>query len=321
MENQTLVKEFLLLGFSHLPGLQLAFFCMFFSLYVSTLTGNVLIIIITKVNPQLDVPMYFFLSCLSFLEICYTSVTIPKMLINFLLKTNGISFPECAIQLYFFIALGSIECTLLAVMAYDRYVAVCNPLCYPIVMNKGVCLRLVVTCWLSGFFNSAIHTVMTFRLPFCSSKQIQQFFCDIPPLLKLACIDTWINEAVLYTVGVFYGMGSFLLTLISYIYIILAILKMRSSTSRRKTFSTCTSHLIVVTLFYATSLFMYIQMSSQYPVDQDNLVPVFYAIVTPALNPIIYSLRNREMKEALQKLIVRKMTLYNKTEFLKVRFG
>ncbi|XP_030050779.1 olfactory receptor 5V1-like [Microcaecilia unicolor] len=320
MENQTLVKEFLLLEFSNLPELQLALFYMFLSLYVLTLTGNVLIIIVTRVNPQLDVPMYFFLSCLSFLEICYTSVTIPKMLINFLLKTNAISFPECAIQLYFFIALGSIECTLLAVMAYDRYVAVCNPLCYPIVMNKAVCVRLVVACWLSGFFNSAIHTVMTFRLPFCSSKQIQQFFCDIPPLLKLACIDTWANEVVLFTVGGFYGMGSFLLTLISYIHIILAILKIRSSISRHKTFSTCTSHLIVVVLFFGSSFLMYLQPTSKHSLDWESLVPVFYAIVTPTLNPIIYSLRNKEVKEALQKIIGRKVILNKKSQFQKTKF-
>nr|XP_033818226.1 olfactory receptor 5I1-like [Geotrypetes seraphini] len=321
MENQTLVKEFLLLGFSNLPELQLTLFCVFLSLYVSTLTGNVLIIILTRVDPQLEMPMYFFLSCLSFLEICYTSVTIPKMLINFLAKTNTISFFECAIQLYFFISLGSIECSLLAVMAYDRYVAVCNPLGYPIVMNKAVCLRLVVTSWLSGFFNSTIHTVMTFRLPFCSSKQIQQFFCDIPPLLKLACIDTLANEVVLFTVGGFYGMGCFVLTLISYIHIILAILKIRSSISRHKTFSTCTSHLIVVILFFGTSFFMYLRPTSKHSLDWESLVPVFYAVVTPTLNPIIYSLRNKEVKGALQKIISRKVTLYRKSQLHKVRFG
>ncbi|XP_029440332.1 olfactory receptor 1020-like [Rhinatrema bivittatum] len=321
MENQTFVKDFLLLGFSNLPEMQLALFCMFLVLYISTLTGNVLIITLTRVDSQLDMPMYFFLSCLSFLEICYTSVTVPKMLINFLAKTNAISFPACATQLYFFISLGSIECTLLAVMAYDRYVAVCNPLCYPIVMNKAVCLRLVAGSWLSGFLNSAVHTSMTFHLPFCSSNQIQQFFCDIPPLLKLACTDTRTNNVVLFIVGGAYGLGSFLLTLISYIKIILTVLKIHTSASRRKTFSTCTSHLIVVSLFFGTSFFMYLQSTSKHSLAWESLVPVFYAIVTPILNPIIYSLRNKEVKAALQKLIHRKMTFYKIIQFHNARFG
>ncbi|KAM4703114.1 olfactory receptor 5V1-like [Rhinophrynus dorsalis] len=309
MNNHSNVKEFILLGFPPLPSVQITLFSLFFLFYVSTLIGNVLIITTTTGSAQLHTPMYFFLSNLSFLEILYTSITIPKMLANFLLKNSTISFTACAAQMYFFIALGSIECTLLAVMAYDRYVAICNPLQYIIVMDRVACISLVTSSWISGFLNSMVHTFFTFHLPFCSSNKINQFFCDIPPLLKVACGDTSTNEIVLFIVGGVYGLGSFLLTLISYIHIISTILKIRSKAGQRKTFSTCASHLIVVTLFFGTSFFMYLKPTSKYALEQEKLIPVFYAVITPTLNPIIYTLRNKEFKSGLRKMIEKALQL------------
>ncbi|XP_078509791.1 olfactory receptor 5V1-like [Lissotriton helveticus] len=310
MQNKTTVEEFVLLGFSTLPELKITLFVLFLSLYLSMLMGNFLIVTITLTDPRLNTPMYYFLRHLSILEICYTSVTIPKMLENFLANRNTILYAGCAAQLYFFISLGSIECTLLAVMAYDRFVAICYPLGYPIIMSRWVCHSLVSISWLSGFLNSMVHTVFTFRLPFCSSNEVKQFFCDIPPLLNLACADTHTNEMVLFVVGGLYGLGSFLLTLISYIQIISAILKIRTKAGQRKAFSTCTSHLIVVSLFYGTSFFMYLRPTSSYSLDQEKLIPVFYAVVTPTLNPIIYSLRNKEIKGALRKIVYKTIVLY-----------
>ncbi|KAM5140390.1 olfactory receptor 5V1-like [Mantella aurantiaca] len=302
MLNDSTVTEFILLGFPAMFPVQVALFCVFFIFYMSTLIGNILIIVTTIFSPKLHTSMYFFLSNLSFLEIFYTSVTIPKMLLNFLLKSSSISFMACAAQVYFFIALGSIECTLLAVMAYDRFVAVCHPMHYVIIMNTRKCAMLAGSSWISGFVNSMIHTSCTFHLVFCSSNQINQFFCDIPPLLKVACGETMLAEIVLFIVGGAYGFGSFLLTLISYIHIISAILKIKSKEGQQKAFSTCTSHLIVVTLFFGTSFSAYLKPTSKYLSEEEKLVPVFYAVITPTLNPIIYTLRNKDFKNALKKM-------------------
>ncbi|XP_063797855.1 olfactory receptor 5V1-like [Pseudophryne corroboree] len=303
MGNDSTVTEFILLGFPALLSVQIILFCTFFVLYALTLTGNVLIILVTSASTELHTPMYFFLSNLSFLEILYTSVTIPNMLLNFLLKNNFISFSRCLAQMYLFIALGSIECTLLAVMAFDRYIAICNPLHYVTVMDTSTCVILVSTSWISGFINSMVHTISTVHLNFCASNSVNQFFCDIPPLLKLACGSTWLNEIVLFIVGGVYGLGSFLLTLISYIHIISTILKIKSKTGQQKAFSTCASHLIVVALFYGTSIFAYFSSTSKQGLDQENLAPVIYSVVTPTLNPIIYTLRNKEFKSALRKMM------------------
>lgn len=305
--NDSTVTEFILLGFPTLFSVQIALFCVFSIFYLSTLIGNVLIMITTAFSTELHTPMYFFLCNLSFLEIFYTSVTIPKMLLNFLLKTNSISFMACAAQVYFFIALGSIECTLLAVMAYDRYAAICHPLYYVIIMDTCKCAVLVGSSWISGFVNSMIHTSCAFHLTFCSSNRINQFFCDIPPLLKVACGRTVTAEIVLFIVGGAYGLGSFLLTFISYIHIISTILKISSKKGQQKAFSTCTSHLIVVSLFFGTSFSAYLKPTSKYPSEEEKLVPVFYAVITPTLNPIIYTLRNKDFKSALKKIIFNKV--------------
>ncbi|XP_018432228.1 PREDICTED: olfactory receptor 5V1-like [Nanorana parkeri] len=301
--NLITVTEFILLGFPALFPVQTALFCLFSIFYMSTLLGNVLIIVTTTFSSELLTPMYFFLCNLSLLEIFYTSVTIPKMLLNFLLKTSSISFMACAAQVYFFIALGSIECTLLAVMAYDRYLAVCHPLHYVFMMDKSKCAMLAGSSWISGFVNSMIHTTCAFHLTFCSNR-INQFFCDIPPLLKVACGQTMDAEIVLFIVGGAYGFGSFLLTLISYINIISTILKIRSKEGQQKAFSTCTSHLVVVTLFFGTSFSAYLNPTSKNSSEEEKLVPVFYAVITPTLNPIIYTLRNKDFKRALKKMKV-----------------
>ncbi|KAM5140392.1 olfactory receptor 6F1-like [Mantella aurantiaca] len=306
MVNCSRITEFILLGFPNFLSVQIALFYIFLVFYALTLTGNVLIIVATSFSAELHTPMYFFLSNLSFLEIFYTSVTIPKMLLNFILNINSISFIGCAVQMYLFIALGSIECSLLAVMAYDRYVAVCDPLHYVTIMDISTRVVLVCSSWISGFINSTIHTTSTFQHTFCSSNVITQFFCDIRPVLSLACGNTLPAELILFVVGGAYGLGSFVLTLISYFHIISTILKIKSKEGQHKAFSTCASHLIVVTLFYSTSLFAYYRTSSEDVSDQEKLTPVVYAVITPTLNPLIYTMRNKEFKTVLRKMIGRK---------------
>ncbi|XP_063797995.1 olfactory receptor 1G1-like [Pseudophryne corroboree] len=303
MSNDSAVKEFILLGFPALLSVQISLFYTCFVFYLCTVTGNVLIILVTSASTELHTPMYFFLSNLSFLEIFYTSVTIPNMLLNFLMKNNSISFSGCLAQMYFFIALGSIECTLLAAMAFDRYIAICNPLHYVTMMNTSTCIMLVCISWISGFIHSMVHTISTVHLNFCSSNSVNQFFCDIPPLLKLACGSTWFNEIILFIVGGVYGLGSCVLTLISYIHIIHTILKIKSKEGQRKAFSTCASHLIVVTLFYLTSFSVYLKPTSKNFSEEEKLVPVVYTVITPTLNPIIYTLRNKEFKSAFWKMM------------------
>ncbi|XP_044133526.1 olfactory receptor 5V1-like [Bufo gargarizans] len=303
MVNNCSVTEFILLGFPSLVPVQITLFYIFLMFYMLTLSGNFFIILVTSASKTLHTPMYFFLWNLSVLEIFYTSVTIPKMLLNFILGTTSIKFNACVSQVFFFIALGSIECTLLAVMAYDRYVAICNPLQYVLIMNSTTCKALVGGSLISGFLNSMVHTICTFQLSFCSSNMINQFFCDIPPLLKVACGNTFPSEVVLFTVGGAYGFGSFLSTIISYIHIISTILEIKSTEGRKKAFSTCTSHLTVVTLFFGTSFFAYLKPTSKYSSEEGKLIPVFYAVITPTLNPIIYTLRNKEFKNAFRKIM------------------
>uniref|UniRef100_A0A8C3S596 Olfactory receptor n=1 Tax=Chelydra serpentina TaxID=8475 RepID=A0A8C3S596_CHESE len=289
---------FILLGFSNFPRLQHLLFSLFLSTYLITVTGNLLIILLTLADPALHIPMYFFLRNLSFLEICYTSVTIPKMLANLLSKDKTISFIGCAVQTYFSFFLGGSESFLLASMAYDRYVAICKPLHYPVVMNRKVSTGLAAGSWLSGLLMSFGLTSMVFTLPFCSSHEINHFFCDVPPLLKLACGDTSRNEMAVFMVALFFLTFPFVLILMSYICIISTILRMPSGEGRRKSFSTCSSHLIVVTLFYGSACVMYLKPSSSSSPGTDKFLSVSYTVLTPMLNPIIYSLRNKEVKGA-----------------------
>ncbi|XP_029437436.1 olfactory receptor 1020-like [Rhinatrema bivittatum] len=301
--NQTGVTEFVFLGLVDTPLLNALLFMTFAFIYLMTLAGNTTIILIIRLNSSLHSPMYFFLSFLALVEIWYTTTIVPKMLANFLQESKTISFAGCFAQLYFFTSLGGTECVLLAMMAYDRYVAICSPLHYSVIMNIWVCLRLLAISGLIGFVNSLVHTILTFRLPFCKSNKINHFICDVPPLLKLSCSDTSVNEIVLAILGGSVIVGSFLLTLISYGYIIATILKIRTAEGRRKAFSTCTSHLTVVIIFFGTVTYIYMHPTSKYNLDRDRVVFIIYSTVIPLINPFIYSFRNREVQGVFRKVL------------------
>uniref|UniRef100_A0A452GV82 Olfactory receptor n=1 Tax=Gopherus agassizii TaxID=38772 RepID=A0A452GV82_9SAUR len=300
------VTEFILLGLTHCPEVEVVLFVLFLAIYVTTLVGNIGIIMLIHINSCLHTPMYFFLSNLAFLDLSYSSAIAPKMLVNFLAQSKTISFTCCAMQMYLFAAFADAECLILAAMAYDRYVAVCNPLLYMPVMSRRVCVFLIAGAYISGSVSSLIHTSLTFSLSFCGSNVINHFFCDIPPLLALSCSDTHINELLLFALCGFIQTSTFLVILISYAYVLATILRIHSTEGRHKAFNTCTSHLIAVALFYGTLLFMYLRPSSSYSLDADKVVSVFYTVVFPMLNPLIYSLRNKEVKEALIRIVEKK---------------
>uniref|UniRef100_A0A8C8RQ06 Olfactory receptor n=1 Tax=Pelusios castaneus TaxID=367368 RepID=A0A8C8RQ06_9SAUR len=302
MENQTEVNEFILLGLTKLQELQCYLFTLFLLLYVASVLGNGAIIALVLAEPPLHTPMYFFLGNLSCLDIFYSTVTVPNMLAGFLSRHQTISFTGCLVQLHFFHFLGSSEAVLLAVMAYDRYVAICNPLRYRLVMNPWVCLLLSVATWTTGFLHALMHTVMTSQLRFCGPNCIHHFFCDIKPLLSLACSSTRLNLSLLNIVTGSIVIVPFIVTLLSYLYIIsFLLLKVQSWEGRRKAFSTCTSHLTIVALLYVSVLFTYMPHSMGGSSEREMMVTLMYSIVTPFLNPLIYTLRNREVKSALRK--------------------
>ncbi|XP_004585602.2 olfactory receptor 10AG1-like [Ochotona princeps] len=307
--NLTTMMEFILLGFSDAPKFHWLLFGIFLVIFVIILLGNAIIILVTRVDPTLHTPMYFFISNFSFLEICYVSVTLPRMLVDLWTQKGTISFFACATQMCFFLVLGATECFLLAVMAYDRYVAICNPLHYPLVMKHEFCIRLVVGSWIGGVPVQVGQTFQIFSLPFCKSNQINHFFCDIPPMLKLACGDTFVNELVVYVFAVLFVTVPFMLILGSYSRIISTILKLSSNTGRSKAFSTCSSHLIVVFLFYGSATISYLKTKSNEYEGTDKLLSLFYTILTPMFNPVIYSLRNKDVTEALRKFLPRLLTL------------
>ncbi|XP_056397717.1 olfactory receptor 5V1-like [Hyla sarda] len=301
------ISEFVLLGLSDSQEWQSLFFVIFFFIYIITVGGNVYIILAYRFSPNLHTPMYFYLANFSFLDICYITGTVPKMLSNFLSEQKTISVYGCSIQMYCVWLFGGTECYILAAMAYDRYNAICHPLLYQVIMNKATCTKLIIGSWVIGAVNSLIHTVLTFSLTFCSNK-INHFFCDVPPVLELSCTSTWINELVIFFISGCVIIGSFILIMISYIKIISAIFKAHSRRGRRKTFSTCTSHLIVVTIFYGSGIFMYFRPKSSYGMDQDRLVSVMYTVIAPMLNPFVYSLRNSEVKLAMKRILYRERT-------------
>ena len=304
-ENQTVLFEFIILGFSNLNELKFLLFTIFLVAYICTLGGNIFIILVTMIDPRLHTPMYFFLENLAFLDICYTTTNVPQMMVHLLSEKKSISYGGCVAQLFAFIFFVGSECLLLAAMAYDRYIAICKPLRYLVIMNKVLYSQLATSCWTGGFLNSVVHTVLTFRLPFCGNNKINYFFCDIPPLLILSCGDTSVNELALLSIGVFIGWTPFLCIILSYLYIISTILRIRSSEGRQKAFSTCASHLIIVLLYFGSSIFTYVRPISAYSLEKDRLISVLYSVVTPMLNPIIYSLRNKDIKEAA-KVVGRK---------------
>ncbi|KAB0354587.1 hypothetical protein FD755_022046 [Muntiacus reevesi] len=306
MLNQTSITEFLLLGMTDIQELRSFLFVIILIIYFVGVTGNGAILIVVISDPRLHSPMYFFLGNLSCLDICYSTVTLPKMLENFLSTHKAISFLGCISQLHFFHFLGSTEVMLLAVMAFDRFVAICKPLRYTVIMNHQVCTQMAVTVWIIGFFHALLHSVMTSRLNFCGSNHIHHFFCDVKPLLELACGNTDLNEWLLHTVTEAIAMGSFFLTLLSYFYIIIYLFfKTHSCSMLRKALSTCASHFMLVVLLFGPVFFIYIRPASNSSMDQDRTVAIMYSVVTPVLNPLIYTLRNKEVKGALRRVIRR----------------
>ncbi|XP_045642931.1 olfactory receptor 10AG1-like [Ursus americanus] len=301
--NHTTLMDFILLGFSDVPDLRGFLFGVFFIIYVIILMGNSLIIIITKVNPSLHTPMYFFLRNFSSLEICYVSVTVPRLLTDLCRQNRNISFLACATQMYFFLVFGATECFILTAMAYDRYVAICNPLLYPLIMNNRLCNQLAACCWITGIPVHIGFTCLIFSLPFCGNNQLNHFFCDIPPVLKLACGDTFMTEMLVYAVAVLVVTIPFTLILGSYVKIISTILKLPSATGRAKAFSTCSSHLTVVALFFGSGIMTYMRPKSSHLTGMDKFLSLFYTIVTPMFNPIIYCLRNKDVMGALKKFL------------------
>ncbi|XP_058383412.1 olfactory receptor 9I1-like [Diceros bicornis minor] len=300
--NLTTVTDFILMGFIDYPKLEIPLFLMFLSLYLVTLLGNVGMIILILVDVQLHTPMYFFLSHLSLLDACYTSVITPQILATLPTGKTIISYGQCAVQFFFFTSCAGTECFLLSVMAYDRYVAISNPLLYSVAMNPRICWSLVVGAYVCGMSGAIVRTTCIFTLPFCDNNQLNFFFCDVPPLLKLACSDTTNTEVVLVLFGNFMILTNAMVILISYLLIIKAILRVKSSGGRAKTFSTCASHLTAVALFFGTLVFMYLRSSSGKSPEEDKVVSVFYTVVIPMLNPLIYSLRNKDVKAAYKKI-------------------
>ncbi|XP_044537491.1 olfactory receptor 5I1 [Gracilinanus agilis] len=301
--NYTLVTEFILLGFPTSPGLQVVLFLVFLFMYSVILLGNIGLMMLIRVDPRLQTPMYFFLSNLSFVDLCYSSVIVPKMLVNFLSENKSISYYGCALQFYFFCTFADTESFILAAMAYDRYVAICNPLLYTVVMSRGICVWLIVLSYIGGNLSSLVHTSFAFILTYCDKNIINHFFCDLPPLLKLSCTDTSINELLLSTYGSSVEIICFIIIIVSYFFILLSVLKIRSSSGRKKTFSTCASHLTSVVIYQGTLLFIYSRPSYLYSPNTDKVISVFYTIVIPVLNPLIYSLRNKDVKDAAKKVL------------------
>ncbi|XP_059587655.1 olfactory receptor 10A4-like [Alligator mississippiensis] len=308
--NQTAITEVILLGFRDLPSLQTPLFLLFLVIYTVTMAGNILIVFVVVADQHLHTPMYFFIGNLSCLETCYTSTILPRMLASLVTGNRTISIKNCIGQNYLFASLTGSECYLLSLMSYDRYVAICKPLHYSMLMNNRSCLFLATGCWISGFFASSITTILISQLSFCGPNQIDHFVCDIFPLIELSCKDTRIVDIITFTLAGIFTLPPFLLTLMSYILIISTILRIPSTTGKHKAFSTCSSHLIVVTLFYGTLIFVYILPKSK---AQSNLTKVFslsYTALTPMVNPLIYSLRNKMVKEALGNF-VGKLFLYS----------
>ncbi|KAG9466529.1 hypothetical protein GDO78_016547 [Eleutherodactylus coqui] len=303
--NQTTSDRFILLGLSTVPHLQVTFFIIFLIMYVMTISGNLLLIIIVRINPTLHSPMYFFLTNLSTIDICFSSSIVPVILMNTLAKDRSISLLGCATQMYFSLAFGATECILLAIMAYDRFAAICRPLHYNTIMNKKLCCYLSVGSWSVGFINSLMLVTLTFQLSFCRSHNVNHYFCEVPPFIRMACGNTFLNELAIYITAGIIAMCSFFLTLISYIHVISSILKIHSSKGRQKSFSTCSSHLTVVTLYYGTIMFMYLRPHSNkhvhYSSKTDTVVSILYTTVTPLLNPFIYSMRNKDVKNTIFK--------------------
>ncbi|NXG92261.1 O10R2 protein, partial [Stercorarius parasiticus] len=305
--NETKVMEFILIGFSEFPDLQIPLFVFFFLTYLATLTGNVLLMTIIRLHRHLHVPMYFFLSILSFSETCYTFAVIPKMLVNLITGQKAISFTGCAVQMFFFVGFGGTNCMLLTAMGYDRCVAICKPLHYKVLMSDRVCSHLVAFAAVTGFTLSLIVIYFIFTLPFCGGKEINHFFCDMAPVIQAACTENNGIETVIFIFCIVVVFGSFLLILLSYLLIFNTILQIPSTEGKRKAFSTCASHLTVVVVHFVCASIIYLRPKSAYSLQEDTLISVTYTVVTPLLNPVVYSLRNKDVRFALRKGLGKKL--------------
>ncbi|XP_004782292.1 olfactory receptor 5M3-like [Mustela putorius furo] len=305
MLNFTDVTEFILLGLTSRQEWQVLFFIIFLMVYVVTVVGNIGMIMLIKVSPQLNSPMYFFLSHLSFVDVWFSSNVTPKMLENLLSDTKTISYAGCLVQCFFFIALVHVEVFILAVMAFDRYMAIGKPLLYGSKMSRAVCMRLISFPYVYGFLTSLAATLWTYGMSFCGNIEINHFYCADPPLIKMACAGTLVKEYTMTILGGINVTYSLAVVIISYLFILIAILRMHSAEGRRKAFSTCGSHLTAVIIFYGTLIFMYLRSPTEESVEQGKMVAVFYTTVIPMLNPMIYSLRNKGVKEAMNKVIRR----------------
>ncbi|XP_017914439.1 PREDICTED: olfactory receptor 5W2-like [Capra hircus] len=301
-ENCSSVTEFIFLGLTDNAENKVILFTMFLLVYLINLLANLGMITLIRMDPQLHTPMYFFLSHLSFCDLCYSTAIGPKMLVDLFAKNKSIRSYGCALQFLVFCFFVDSECLLLAVMAYDRYKAISSPLLYAVSMSSRVRSLLMAGVYLVGMIDGLINTTLAFHLCFCGSNEINHFFCDVPPLLLISCSDTQVNELVIFMIFGFIELSSISGVLVSYCYIILAVLKIHSAEGRFKAFSTCTSHLTAVAIFQGTLLFMYFRPSSSYSLDEDKMASLFYTLVIPMLNPLIYSLRNKDVKQALEKL-------------------
>ena len=302
-KNATSEAQFVLLGFSDWPQFELLLFMVILIFYLMTLIGNLFIIILSYLDSHLHTPMYFFLSNLSFLDLCYTTSSIPQLLVNLWGPEKTISYNGCMIQLYFVLALGSTECVLLMVMSYDRYAAVCRPLHYSVLMYPRFCHLLAVACWVSGFTNSALHSFFTFLVPLCGHRQVNHFFCEVPALLRLSCVDIHANELSLMVTSSIFVLIPLILILSSYGAIARAVLRMQSTTGLQKIFGTCGAHLMVVSLFFIPVMCIYLQPPTGNSQDQGKFIALFYTVVTPSLNPLIYTLRNKDVRGAIKRLM------------------
>ncbi|XP_010855644.1 PREDICTED: putative olfactory receptor 2B8 [Bison bison bison] len=302
-KNGSSFTGFILLGFSDRPQLELVLFVVLLIFYVFTLLGNTTIIALSYLDPRLHTPMYFFLSNLSFLDMCYTTSIVPQFLFNLSGADKSISFGGCEVQFFISLALGCTECILLGVMAFDRYAAVCRPLHYTVIMHPRLCALMASASWVTGFAISLLQTVLIFLLPLCGRNKLDHFFCEIPPFLKLACVDTTMNVYMTFFGSVIILLTPVSLIMFSYGRIVRAVLRIKSTTGRRKAFGTCGSHFTVVSLFFGTAIYVYFQPSSSNNQDQGKFMSLFYTVIIPMTNPLIYTLRNRDVKGAMKKVL------------------
>ncbi|CAI9573898.1 unnamed protein product [Staurois parvus] len=301
LRNDTVITEFILLGLSRNPKIQFILFLIFLLGYLIILTGNILIIGLILTDTNLQTPMYFFLFNLSFLDICFSTTTVPRMLRDLMSVKKIITYAECATQLYICLSLGETQCILLAVMAYNRYVAICYPLHYTTIMSSMACVRIAVSTWICGFLLSILHVALILNVDLCGNNEINDFLCEVPEILSMSCENTFFIESINYIVGVIVLMIPVAFIVVSYIKIISSILKITSSAGQRKAFSTCGSHLIVVTMYYGSVMAAYMKPRSSLTPETDKVITIFYCVVTPMFNPVIYTLRNNDVKSAFLK--------------------